>query len=308
MRIVFFGSDDFAAVSLNELVSAGFDVVACVTGPDMRQGRGMKLALPVIKALALEYDIPCLQPVSLKDENITAQLKTFQADIFVVVAYGRILPQAVLDIPRIFCVNVHGSLLPRYRGAAPVNWAIINGDKETGVTVQKMNFELDAGDILAQQTILIDEHTDAVGLRAEMAQAGGRLLIQTLKNIEQKKYECLPQDASQVSYASKLTKELGSIRWQRPAVEIERLVRGLKPWPGTYTHFKGKVLKILDASVVTSSGQAGSILSIGKEGVVIACGTNALLVKHVHLEASKPVLAYDFVQGYRLAVGDKLGQ
>lgn len=307
MRIVFLGSDDFAAVCLKELLASGIDVAACVTGPDTRQGRGMKLALSPIKALAQEHDIACLQPFSLKEESIVAQLTEFQADIFVVVAYGRILPQAVLDIPKLFCVNVHGSLLPQYRGAAPVNWAIINGDRQTGVTIQKMVFELDAGDIIAQEVLPLSGEITADVLRQQMAEVGAKLLVKTLDQIERKQYVLEAQDASKVSYAVKLTKELGLLDWQKPAVELERRIRGLKPWPGTYTHYKGKVLKILDAAVVSVRGEVGTIASISRQGVVIACGHEGLLVKQVHLEASKAVAAYDFVLGHQLTIGEKLG-
>ncbi|MBF0489135.1 MAG: methionyl-tRNA formyltransferase [Candidatus Omnitrophica bacterium] len=306
MRIVFFGSDDFAAVCLKELLQSSHTVVGCVTGPDKRQGRGMQLALSPIKEIALAHEISCLQPESLKLDSIQEQLKVFAADIFVVVAYGRLLPQAVLDIPKFFCINIHGSLLPQYRGAAPVNWAIINGDRQTGVTIQKMIFELDAGDVISQEVMPLSEGITSEELRLQMAEVGAKLLVKTLDAIASNRYTCTPQDKSKISYATKLTKELGHIAWDKSATEIERLIRGLKPWPGTFTHFKGKGLKILEATVVPIQGSAGTVLDISKEGFVVACAQDALLVKRVHLEASKPVSAYDFVQGHRLAVGDQL--
>jgi methionyl-tRNA formyltransferase len=306
MRIVFFGSDDFAAICLKELLKSSHAIVGCVTGPDTRQGRGLKISLSPIKEIALDQNIVCLQPESLKESSVLDQLRAFEADIFVVVAYGRILPQSVLDIPKVFCINVHGSLLPKYRGAAPVNWAIINGDKQTGVTIQKMVFQLDAGDILAQEAISLSETITAEELRIHMAQVGAQLLIKTLDQIVVGKISPRAQDDSQMTYASKLTKELGSIDWKKPAIEIERLIRGLKPWPGTFTHYKGKVLKILEASVVSSQGQPGTVLEVGKQGLVVACGQDALLIKRVHLEASKPASAYDFILGHRLIPGEKL--
>ncbi len=317
MRIVFFGSDDFAAVSLKGILANSHEIVACVTGPDTRQGRGMKMSLSPIKEIALEHDIVCLQPESLKDHSIVEKLKSLNVDIFVVVAYGRILPQAVLDIPIKFCVNVHGSLLPQYRGAAPINWAIINGDKQTGVTIQKMVFELDAGDVIAQETMLITETASSDQLRLEMAKVGAKLLVKTLDSIAAEKFTCTPQDKAKVSYASKLTKEMGHIQWQKKASEIERLIRGLKPWPGTFTQYKGKALKILEAAVVGAGAlpagrqdarpvQSGTVINISKEGFVVACGSDALLIKRVHPDAGKPMGAYDFVQGYRLTIGEEI--
>ena len=314
MKIVFFGSDDFAAVCLKEILQSKHQVVGCVTGPDARQGRGMQIALSPIKEIALEHDIVCLQPDSLKEASVVDSLKAFQADMFVVVAYGRILPQAVLDIPKMFCVNVHGSLLPKYRGAAPINWAIINGDKQTGVTLQKIVFELDAGDVIAQEVMPVSDSTTSSVLRQNMAQAGAKLLVTTLENIASNKFKAIPQDKSMVSYAPKLTKELGHIQWQKTATEIERLIRGLQPWPGTFTQYKGKTLKILEASVVkvqgkpfdVAQGAAGTVVNVTKEGFTIACGQDTLLVKRVHLEASKPVAAYDFILGSRLTQGEQL--
>jgi methionyl-tRNA formyltransferase len=309
MRIVFFGSDDFAAVCLKELLTSAHQVVGCVTGPDNRQGRGMKVSLSPIKELALDHDMTCLQPESLKEEGVVDQLKAFNADIFVVVAYGRLLPKDVLAIPKFFCVNVHGSLLPQYRGAAPVNWAIINGDKQTGVTIQKMAFELDAGDIISQEVMPLLPTISSDELRNQMALVGAKLLVTTLNTIATGTFTCTPQDKTKVSYASKLTKELGHLSWKKPAVQIERLVRGLKPWPGTYTGFRGKSLKILDVTVQDTTvvtAKPGEVIELNKEGFVVACAQGSILVKRVHLEASKAVSAYDFIQGHRVLRGELL--
>lgn len=306
MKIVFFGSDDFAAVCLKEILRDKHQVVGVVTGPDTRQGRGMQMSLSPIKEIALEHDIVCLQPDSLKEVSIIGKLRNFQADIFVVVAYGRILPQAVIDIPKMFCVNVHGSLLPKYRGAAPINWAIINGDKQTGVTIQKITFELDAGDVITQEVMPISDDATSSTLRQNMAQVGAKLLVKTLDSIASNKFKTTAQDKVKVSYAPKLTKELGCIQWQKTATEIERLIRGLQSWPGTFTQYKGKTLKILEASVVKVQGKAGTVVNITKEGFTVTCGQDALLIKRVHLEASKPVSAYDFILGSRLTAGEQL--
>ena len=308
MRIVFFGSDHFAAVSLKEILHSSHQVVAAVTGPDTRQGRGLKLALSPIKDMALAQDIVCLQPDSLKSASIVDQLKEFQADIFVVVAYGRLLTQAVLNIPKLFCVNLHGSLLPQYRGAAPINWSIIHGDKQTGVTVQKMALELDAGDIIAQEKIPLSAQINAESLRSQMALIGAKLLKKTLDGIALGQYRCTPQDESQVTLAPRLTKQMGKIQWQGSATSIERLIRGLKPWPGTFTQCKGKGLKILEASQVQVQGVPGSVVSISKEGFVVACSQGGILVKQVQPEAAKVMSAYDFIQGSRLQINDLLSQ
>ncbi len=315
MRIVFFGSDDFAAVCLKEIGRSSHQVIGCVTVPDARQGRGMKLVLSPVKAIALGANLFCLQPLSLKEEAMVGQLKALEADIFVVVAYGKILTQMILNTPKLFCVNVHGSLLPKYRGAAPINWAIINGDRQTGVTIMKVNTRMDAGDIIAQEKIFLSEHVTADQLRAQMAQVGAKLLVQTLDDIQAGHYTCTAQDESKATLAPKLTKEMGRIHWQQSAEAIDRLIRGLKPWPGTFATYKGKMLKILEASVVKMEGQPfglaqgkpGTVVDIGKEGFIVACGQGGLLVKCVHPQAAKIMPAYDFVQGYHLKPGEQLG-
>lgn len=214
MNIVFFGSDDFAAAHLKELITSGHKIVLCVTQPDARQGRGMKLAFSPIKLLAAEHDLPYIQPPTLKDDAVAAQLSALNADLFVVVAYGRLLPQRILDIPKLFCINVHGSLLPHYRGAAPINWAVLKGDRQTGVTVQKMALELDAGDIIAQEIIKIPPDMSADVLRTRMAEAGARFLPHVINQIAAGKYVLTPQNPAMVTYAPKLTKEMGHIHWQ----------------------------------------------------------------------------------------------
>ncbi|MDE2027413.1 MAG: methionyl-tRNA formyltransferase, partial [Candidatus Omnitrophica bacterium] len=245
MRIVFFGSDEFAAVHLEALLAAGQQVAACVTGPDKPQGRGMKLTVPPIKQMALDRQIPCLQPASLKDKAVTEALKAYQADIFVVVAYGYLLTQEILDIPRFLCMNVHGSLLPKYRGAAPVNWAVLNGDNETGVSIQKMVLRLDAGDIIAQEKMTIGGDEDAGQLRGRMSRVGAGLLVKILKEHPQGDFPLIPQDQALVTYAPKLTKDMGRIDWKKTAASVNNQVRGLQPWPGAYTFYKGKMLKII---------------------------------------------------------------
>jgi methionyl-tRNA formyltransferase len=225
-----------------------------------------------------------------------------------VVAYGRLLTQEVLDIPKMFCMNVHGSLLPQYRGAAPINWAILNGDKETGVTIQRMALALDAGDIIAQEKMSIDNDENAAQLRKRMAEVGAVLLIKVLA--KQPLGPFFPQDGSKVTYASKLTKEMGRIDWNKPAHSIVDQVRGLQPWPGAYTFYNGKVLKITQAQLSTEDKAGftpGQVMNVGKNGFHVACQDQGVLIKEVQPEAGKIMPAHSFVAGYKIIPGSILG-
>jgi methionyl-tRNA formyltransferase len=250
-----------------------------------------------------------LQPETLKDDELRSQLKSFNADIFVVVAYGKILSEYILAIPKIFCVNVHGSLLPKYRGAAPINWAITNGDTETGVTVMKMSPILDAGEIILQSKMVIDPQDTAGSLRERMAQLGATTMIEALEQIGKDQHSLLRQDLAQVSYAPKLTKELGHIEWKEPALKIHNLVRGLQPWPGAYTSAGGKMIKILQTRVgeTTSPLPPGTVVGIEKQGIEIATGKKSLLILRVQPESGKPMDGRSFAAGYKLAAGKQLG-
>jgi len=303
MKIIFFGSNDFAAVHLELLLGSGHELLACVTGPDRPQGRGMKISASPIKQIALKRQIPCLQPTFLKDKKIVDALKSYEADIFVVVAYGRLLTQEILDTPKMLCMNVHGSLLPQYRGAAPVNWAILNGDKETGVTIQQMALALDTGDIIAQEKMSIEDDENAAQLCGRMAQVGAQLLIKVLDKKPTGHYSLSPQDESLVTYAPKLTKEMGKIDWNRPAQSMVDQVRGLQPWPGAYTFYNGKILKIIQAQISTESiGKCGpgQVINVDKNGFHIACADKGLLIKEVQPEAGKVMPAQSFVAGYKV--------
>jgi methionyl-tRNA formyltransferase len=309
VKIIFFGSDDFAAVHLEHLLSSGHKVLGVVTGPDMPQGRGMKLSVPPIKQMALERKIPCLQPLSLKESGIIDALRSYGADIFVVVAYGRLLTQEILGLPKMLCMNVHGSLLPKYRGAAPVNWAILNGEKETGVTVQKMALELDAGDIIAQEVMSINDDENAAQLRKRMAQAGAKLLVRVLDKQPPGQFSLTPQDKARVSWAPKLTKEMGAIDWKKQARSIFDQVRGLQPWPGAYTFYNGKMLKITRTEISTeNAGRSapGQVINVGKDGFQVACSDKALLIKEVQPQAGKVMPAHSFAAGYKINQGSLL--
>lgn len=309
MRIIFFGSDDFAAIHLTKLLESHLEVVACVTQPDKPKGRGMKVVESPIKAIALSRKIPLLQPDTLKPASVVDELKAFDADIFIVVAYGKILPEAILKVPRIFCVNVHGSLLPKYRGAAPINWSIINGDEETGVTVMKMSPVLDAGEIILQAKLAIAQEDTAASLRQRMAQLGAVTLLEALDQIRKQSFTLIRQDLAQVSYAPKLTKELGWADWKDSALKIFNLARGLQPWPGLSASFQGKKFKVLDAQVAaaeSSMALPGTVIAVKKEGFVVMTGQLPLLVKRVQPESGKPMDARSFAQGHKLGVASKL--
>ena len=338
MKIVFFGSDDFAQRHLEALVTS-HNVLACVTQPDKPKGRGMKVVESPIKITAQKNKIPVLQPTVLTEQSFIDTLKKYNADLFVVIAYGRILPSAVLKIPKLFPLNVHGSLLPRYRGAAPINWAIMNGDKKTGITIMKLNEQMDAGDIIEQMTLDIAPIDDAQMLREKMMQAGPTFLLTTLEKIAANRYQPKKQDMKEVTLAPKLTKELGKIDWNKSAVEIHNLVRGLIPWPTAYTTIielplnkqnsktlaivddpgesfrvregklnKEKTLKILLSQVVSHKATTpGQIIALSKEGILVSCRDQALLAQRVQPQDGKPMDAHAFVIGHKLKIGDSLG-
>ena len=310
MKIIFFGSDDFALVNLEALVKSEHSVVACVTQPDKPRGRGMKMLTSPIKECAQKYKISVLQPERLKDPQLIEQLKFFLSDLFIVVAYGRILPIEVLSIPYLCCMNVHCSLLPKYRGAAPINWAILNGETETGVSIIKMNTSMDAGDIFSQTKMKIAPEDTSMTLRAKMAQAGSSLLLKTIDSLEKNAYSLAGQDHSKATLAPKLTKELGLIQWNKKAETIHNLVRGLLPWPTAYTHCQGKLLKILQTQILpakTNHKQPGEVVAIQPEGFVVATQDQELLIRQVHPESAKAMDAKSFIAGHKLKVGDRLG-
>lgn len=305
MKIIFFGSDDFAAENLRQLLNENFSVVACVTQPDRPSGRGLQVMASPIKQIAQEQKISFLQPEDLKDPKFLEQLKDFQADLFVIIAYGKILPSVVLKIPQMFCVNVHGSLLPKYRGAAPINWAIIDGAKETGFSLIKMNPKMDAGEIIVQEKMSIADDETAQSLRGRMAKASARCLCRTIKDIVDGRFSLTAQNQNDVSFAPKLSKELGHIDWNKSAQEIHNLIRGLLPWPGAYTSYQDKIFKILQSAVVCQefSQPPGTILTITKEGIVVATSKDALVLKAVHPQSGKAMPAYAFAVGQSFSVG-----
>lgn len=308
MKIVFFGSDDFASKNLESLVSSGHEVLACVTQPDRPKGRDLKIALPLPKIVSGKYGIDVLQPKDLKNAGFLENLKSYDADLFVVIAYGRILTKEILEIPKMFSINVHGSLLPKYRGAAPINWVIINGDEKTGITIAKIDQKLDSGDILKQKELEIKKDDTSATLRARMIDESIDFLLNCLSDIKNNNISFQKQDSSKVSIAPKLTKDLGCIDWNKSAFKIHNLIRGLRPWPSAYTKYNGKLLKILEAEVLDQDSTApGEILDVSKQGFVVGTQDKVLLVKRVHLESSKPMDAASFVAGHKIESGTILG-
>lgn len=306
MKIIFFGSDDFAAVHLQELIASGHQVVACVTQPDRAKGRGLEVVASPIKTIAVEAKIPVFQPTDLKTESFISEMKTLTCDLFVVIAYGRILPAELLQVPYICAMNVHGSLLPKYRGAAPINWAVINGDKETGISIIKMNAQMDAGDIFAQARMPIEKSDTSATVRAKMAGLGKKILLKTIDSLEKNTYTLTVQDRDAVTLAPKLTKELGKIDWNKSAVALQNLIRGLFPWPGAYTQYQGKILKILEAEAVNgdiNGKQPGEVLEIKKDAVIIATGEGALALKQVQPESAKVMDIKSFIAGHKVGTG-----
>jgi len=308
LRIVFAGTPDFAAVALQALIDSAHDVVAVYTQPDRPAGRGRKLKPGPVKQLAVAHNIPVCQPVSLKDEDEQQALRNWHADVMVVAAYGLILPKAVLDIPRYGCLNIHGSILPRWRGAAPIQRAILAGDKETGITIMQMDVGLDTGDMLMRTPITIEKDDNGGSLHDKLAAQGAKDLLTVLDQVASQSLTPVKQDDAQANYAHKLEKAEAQINWSQDAQDIERLIRAFNPWPVAFTPFNGKPLRIYQAKLVEQEGDAGQILSADKHGIIIACGKQALRLLQLQPAGSKVMDAAAFINGHgdKLVVGNKL--
>lgn len=306
MRIVFMGTPDFAVPSLQALIDAGHDVCAVYTQPDKPQGRKQILTAPPVKTLALEHDIPVFQPNTLKNEDEQARLRELAPEVIIVVAYGKLLPKAVLDIPPHGCINVHGSLLPRWRGAAPIQWAVIAGDEMAGVTTMQMAEGLDTGDMLLTYETKVGEKETAGELFDRLAQSGAELLTQTLVKLDE--ITPRPQDDAQSCYAHMLDKQMAVIDWSKSAHEIDCLIRGLNPWPIALTTLSGERLKVFAAEKAVGNGEPGTVLEADpKKGLTVACGEGALGLTEIQLVGGKRMKATDFLRGHAIEVGTKLG-
>ncbi len=299
MRIVFAGTPDFAAASLQALLSTDHDIVAVYTQPDRQGKRKNQLAPRPVKDLALAHEIPVFQPHSLKDADEQAQLNALDADLMVVVAYGMLLPKAVLDTPKLGCINVHGSILPRWRGAAPVERAMLAGDRETGVTIMQMDEGLDTGNMLHIVTTPIHAIDTAASLFARLTEIGAQALVDSLPGLEQDTLTAQVQDESRVTYASKLSKQEGQIDWQAPAAEIELKVRALSPRVAVTFQLDGEAVKLLACEPLQQQGNPGEILTSDKKSLVVGCGVNALKITQLQLPGKKAMAASDVLNSRR---------
>ena len=299
------GTPDFAAESLRAMVSANLNVVAAISQPDKPKGRGHKLVPTEVKAYAQEVGIPVYQPEKLKNDALMPLLDELKPDLIVVTAYGRILPEYIINYPKYGCINVHASLLPKYRGAAPIQWAIINGEKKTGVATMQMDKGLDTGDILLMEETEIGEYETAEELFERLAVLGGNVLIKTIENIENIKPT--PQNHDEHTYAPMIIKETGKIDWTKTAKEISNLICGLNSWPLAHTTYKGEIVKIVSAKVTLGSGKPGEILCLEKgKGLKVACGDGALYVEIAQFPNSKKMNVEDYARGHEIEIGTVL--
>lgn len=311
MKIVFMGTPDFSVPSLLALIKAGHEVAGVVTQPDKPKGRGKEMQMTPVKAAALEHDIPVFQPERVKNNSeFFEKMKEIAPDAIVVIAFGQILPREILELPKYGCINIHASLLPKYRGAAPIQWVIIDGEKETGITTMYMEEGLDTGDMLLKTVIPIEKEETGGSLHDKLSEAGGPLILETLKGLEEGVLERTPQ-RGESCYAKILTKSLGDIDWSMDAEAIERLIRGLSPWPSAYSHLGNKTVKIWKAAVLPEEEEGerkepGTIVSIAKDSFSVQTGKGLLAVKELQLEGKKRMDTAAFLRGYSISEGEVL--
>lgn len=311
IRIVYMGTPDFAVEPLEAIIKAGYEVAAVVTQPDKQKGRGKEVKMTPVKECALRYGIPVFQPVKIKEPEAVAELEKYQADLFVVAAFGQLLSEEILNMPEYGCINIHASLLPAYRGAAPIQWAVLNGEKESGVTIMQMDKGLDTGDMLLKRSVELSPKETGDSLHDKLMHLGAELIVEALPKLE--KGELVPEKQKDElsSYAKKLTKAMGQIDWSKDAVSLERWIRGLNSWPSAYTFFGGKTLKIWEARVAEENGaqkaEPGQVVSVSREGFTVACGQGALQILSLQLEGKKRVLTREFLLGYQVEPGMILG-
>ncbi len=310
MKVIFMGTPDFSVGILKALVQAGHEVVLAVTQPDKPKGRGGKMQYPPVKEKALEYQIPVFQPKRVRNPECIEELRKYPADIMVVVAFGQILPKEILEMTPYGCVNVHASLLPKYRGAAPIQWAVINGEKVSGVTTMQMDEGIDTGDMLLKTEVVLDEKETGGSLHDKLSAAGAELCVRTLKALEEGTVTPEVQKESTTEYARMLEKSIGRIDWNQSADAIERLIRGLDPWPSAFTDWEGKVMKIWEAQVVKGPETAeipGTVTAVEKDGFLVQTGQGALKVLALQIPGKKRMEAGAFLRGYPMNPGMVLG-
>lgn len=320
MKVVFMGTPDFAVGALESIIQAGHQVAAVVTQPDKPKGRGKEMQMTPVKACAAAHDIPVFQPVKIKDSEAVEVLRSYEADIFVVAAFGQILSEEILSMPKYGCVNIHASLLPKYRGAAPIQWAIINGEKVTGVTIMQMDKGLDTGDMLMKTEVSIDERETADSLHDKLAQAGACLIVEALSKIESGDVTPVKQNGEESSYAKMMQKSMSRIDWSKDAAELDCLIRGLISWPGAVTVYRGKNLKIWEEQAAAEDmvnvkydaeyfkdAVPGTVVCVDKDAFYVQTGKGILKVTAVQPEGKKRMSVKDFLLGYPVMAGEKLG-
>jgi len=309
MKIIFMGTPDFSVPCLDILVQNGYEISLVVTQADKPKGRGHKLTPPPVKEYALSKGIPVYQPDSMKDESTLSYLKKFEADVYIVVAYGKILPKAVLELPRYGCINVHASLLPNLRGAAPIQWSIINGESMTGVTTMQMDVGLDTGDMLMKKEVAISDSDTGETLHDKLCVAGAEVLLDTLKALEKEELKPEKQDDSLSCYAPMIDKTISKIDFTQSADSICRLVRAMNSYPYAHTFYEGKLMKVISAIPVKSSGASapcGTILSVDNEGIKISCKEGVVLVTELQMEGKRKMSVGDYIKGNTINIGTKL--
>lgn len=317
MKVVFMGTPDFAVESLKALCEAGVEVTLVVTQPDREKGRGREVQMTPVKEYAISQNIPVFQPQKIKEEEAVAELRKYEADFFVVAAFGQILSQEILDMPKYGCVNVHASLLPRYRGAAPIQWAILNGDEVAGVTIMQMELGLDSGPMLSKVEVPIAENETGDSLFEKLSKAGAKLLVETLPKLMNGEITPEEQDESKATHVKMLKKEMGRVDWNKEAIVVERLVRGLNSWPGAFCTFRNKTLKIWGAKAISDAEldqmdipylaevEPGEVSLVTKDAIYIKTGEGYLRLDEVQMESKKRMSTHDFLLGYQVVAGER---
>lgn len=312
MRIVFMGTPDFSVPVLKSLIKSEHEVIAAVTQPDKPKGRGKAIVMPPVKETALEYQIPVFQPERARDQSFIEEMRKLRPDVMVVIAFGQILPQELLDVPRYGCINIHASLLPKYRGAAPIQWAVINGEKETGVTTMMMDAGMDTGDMLEKRVIALNPKETGGSLFDRLSLLGGEAILSTLEKLEAGTLVRTPQDPEKATSVRKIPKSLGDIDWSMDAAVIERLIRGLNPWPSAYTHWNGKLIKLWEADTEPDTepgtgpdSTCGEVLAAGENSLKIGTGRGILNIKSLQIEGKKRMDTASFLRGYPVKAGDR---
>ena len=305
MKVIFMGTPDFSVGTLEAIIEAGHEVCLVVTQPDKPKGRGEAMQYTPVKECALKHGIEVFQPIKIREIENIEYLRKYNADIIIVVAFGQILTKSILDMPKYGCINVHASLLPKYRGASPIQWTVINGDEITGVTTMRMDEGIDTGDMIAKQTFRVAEDETGGSLFEKLASTGAELCVKTMEMLENGTAEFTPQNNEEATHTSMIRKELGVIDWSKSAVEIERLIRGLNPWPSAYTKLDGKTFKIWKAKVVEGKDEVhpGCIFHIGKNEMYVQTGDGALSLLEVQLEGKKRMDVGSFLRGYEVEEG-----